>query len=59
MISSKRKDVELERNEVVYKIDYDGYLLDEDNKYLLDENNRQIKLSSEQLLMLKEKKVLR
>ena len=59
MISSKKKDIELEKNQVVYKIDYDGYLLDQDNKYLLDEGGKQIKLSSEQISMLQEKRVLR
>jgi hypothetical protein len=44
----------LESEEKVYKIDSDGYLLDVEGKYLLNSRYEQLKLSPQQIRMIKE-----
>ena len=45
--------------EIEYKIDCQGYLLNAANYYLVNEQNQQIRISTEQIKLLKEIGVLR
>ena len=47
-------DKQIDKKDVVYHVDSDGYLLDGENRYLLDEANRQIRLTLSQLELLRE-----
>ena len=42
----------LEEVELVYRIDKEGFLLDESNRYLMDKNNKLIRLNEEQMQFL-------
>ena len=41
-----QKERAVDKSEIVYMIDNDGFLLDSENRYILDHSNRQIKLST-------------
>lgn len=40
---------QIDKRDIVYHVDTDGYLLDEENRYILDELNRQVRLNSSQM----------
>ena len=44
---------ELDKKDLIYKVDSDGFLLDNENRYILDEMNRQIRLSTEHIQILR------
>jgi hypothetical protein len=38
---------------MVYKVDYDGYLLDAEGKYIVNSKYEQIRLTSEQIELIR------
>ena len=48
------EDEEEDEEEVLYLLDSEGYLMDEENHYILDEDGERVKLSDEHIEYLKE-----
>ena len=43
----------------MYKIDYDGYLLDAEGRYIVNSKYEQVRLTQEQLDLMKEKGLMK
>lgn len=43
----------------MYKIDYDGYLLDAEGRYIVNSKYEQVRLTQEQLDLMKEKGLIK
>ena len=47
-----------EEEEIVYQLDENGFLMDEDNNYILDEHGQMIKLNEEHIERLRANNLL-
>lgn len=56
-VENPETEKELEHVELVYRVDKDGYLMDENCKYLMDRNESLIRLSEEQVEFLDKNKI--
>ncbi len=45
-IMNGNKELQIDKTQIVYMIDRDGFLLDSESRYILDHSNQQIKLST-------------
>ena len=53
------EEIEVESQIMIYKVDCEGFLLDEQSRYILNQEGNQIRLSSSQIRSLEEFKMFR